>query len=206
MAIKERPTFTTEQKEAWKSAKRLLKSLAGTKRFADKIRYRALHIAMSELRGKYKDNQGPIEIESKNPDKAQQRKNVDAYHSLRQRIDVWKAYFDNPGLKKLFIITDNELSDSQKAVQSAHCATQFQKEHPDAPWTNGTLVLLCPDPNYKHWDHPEESRLEVFFARNAGRYNYVTQWEEPDMDNKLTSVAILDDFAEAGKINGLKML
>jgi hypothetical protein len=197
-----RPIFTAEQKDAWKKAKLLLKSLTGN----DVIRFRALHSAMSELRSKYKKNPGPIERESTDPNKAHQKRVNDAAVQLRQRIDTWKAYLDNPGSKKLFIITDNELTDSQKAVQSAHCVAQFQKDHPFAPWSNGILVLLVPDPEFKRWQHLDESALQVFSRWHDVGWNYITFWSEEDMDDKLTSIAILDDFREAGKLNGLKML
>ena len=197
-----RPTFTAEQKEAWKKAKLLLKSLIGN----DVVRFRALHIAMSELRSKYKKNPGPIERESTDPNKAHQKRVNDAAVRLRGRIDAWKVYLDNPGSKKLFIFTDSTLTDSQKAVQSSHAVAQFLREHPLAPWNNGVLIILIPDPDFKRWQHPDESLLEMLFAYNAGGYNYVTQWCEEDMNDSLTSFVLLDDFKEAGKINGVRLL
>lgn len=203
----ERPVFNAEQKEAWKKAKLLLKSLVPKK---DKIRFRALHIAMSEMRGKYKMKQGPIEIESKNPAKAHQRKVEDQYARLRERVEAWKSYLENPGLKKLFVFTDPSLSDSQKAVQSAHAVAQFQKEHPLAPWSNGTLVLLTPDPSLKLYTRDPDVPIMVAFKNyNLNEYNnwnYSTIWREEDLDNAITSIVILDDFQEAGRISGTKML
>ena len=199
-----RPVFTAEQKEAWKKAKALLKTLIGK----DVIRFRALHIAMSELRGKYKTHKGPIEILSKNPDKATQKQSLDTWNNLRAKVDAWKSYLEDPGSKKLFIITDGTLSDSQKAVQSSHCAAQFVKEHPLAPWTNGTLVLLTPDVTHRAFSRitSDDNVMDKFVSWYGYGYNHITVWRESDMEDKITSIAILDDFKEAGKIPGLKML
>ena len=200
-----RPTFTAEQKEAWKKAKLLLKSLIGN----DVVRFRALHIAMSELRSKYKKNPGPIERESTDPNKAHQKRVNDAAVRLRGRIDAWKVYLDNPGSKKLFIFTDSTLTDSQKAVQSSHAVAQFLREHPLAPWCNGILVLLSPDVSLKLYTSSPDPVMDRFVAYNINAYNnwnYTTIWREEDMDNAITSVAILDDYYDAGKISGTKML
>lgn len=187
-----RPTFTTEQHEAWNKAKLLLKTFAGN----DTIRYRALHIAMSELRGKYRKHKGLIETPSKNPNKLENRQACDKYARLRERIDSWKAYFDNPGAKKLYIICDGSLSESQKAVQSAHAVAQFLKEHPLAPWANGTLVLLQNDEPTENPSMRKRSHFETilgwYFSKLSWRF--FTEWREEDLDNKLTAVAILDDF------------
>jgi len=185
-----RPTFTNEQKEAWNKAKLLLKTFAGN----DTVRYRALHIAMSELRGRYRKHKGPIEAPSTNPNKLQQRQSCDKNAQLRERIDSWKVYFDNPGAKKLYIICDHTLTKSQKAVQSAHAAAQFLKEHPLAPWANGTLVLLQSCDKYQSTKYMCNT-FEKFSDRYyTWRWLFKTEWREPDMDNALTAIAVLDDF------------
>jgi len=194
-----RPTFTPEQHEAWNKAKLLLKSLTTS----DTLRYRALHIAMSELRGRYRKHKGPIETPSKNPNKLQCRIMTDKYAQLRERVDAWKVYFDNPGAKKLYIICDHTLSESQKAVQSAHAAAQFLKEHPLAPWTNGTLVLLQSDPDkyVKSFD----DIINRYYYKGNRNYNYHTEWREEDMNNQITAVVVLDDYYSISNRN-VKML
>jgi hypothetical protein len=186
----ERPIFTNEQKEAWNKAKLLLKTFAGS----DTVRYRALHIAMSELRGRYRKHKGPIEAPSKNPNKLQQRLSCDKNAQLRERIDSWKVYFDNPGAKKLYIICDYTLSESQKAVQSAHAAAQFLKEHPLAPWVNGTLVLLQSSDKYQSTKYMCDTFQKFSDRYYTWRWLFKTEWREPDMDNALTAIAVLDDF------------
>jgi hypothetical protein len=204
-----RPTYTTEQREAWQNAKLLLKDLIARKQTT---RLRALHIAMSELRGLYRKHRGPIEQPSSNPDKSRQRESLDSQASLRDRIDEWKDYLTGPGARKLYLIIKDGLSNSQKAVQASHAAAQFQKEHPLAPWTNGTMVLLTPDPDYRD-GFGRGISLEQFHPLDAeGYYNYdgtyITIWREPDMDNAITAVAILKEFknSKTGKLRGLKLL
>ncbi|MEN6291797.1 MAG: hypothetical protein ABFD07_07270, partial [Methanobacterium sp.] len=130
--------------------------------------------------------------------------------NLRGRVDAWKEYLTNPGAKKLFVFTDPDLSDSQKAVQSAHAVAQFQKEHPLAPWVNGTLVLLTPDRDLRPFNRlaKEDSLMNHFVSWYAHSYyaEYITVWTESDMDDAITSVVMLDDFKEVGKISGTKML
>ena len=187
--ILNRPTFTNEQKEAWNKAKLLLASL----RHDNVIRYRALHIAMSELRARYRKHKGPIETPAKNPDKANAREYLDKLNQLRKRVDSWKEYFENPGSKKLYIICDAALTEAQKAVQSAHAVADFQKEYPFAPWTNGTLVLLQHNADvytYTKTTFPEITKHNF----NKYGWNYHTEWREPDMDNAITAIAVLDDF------------
>ena len=200
-----RPTFTPEQHEAWKKARLLLKSLMRV----DSFRYRTLHVAMSELRAIYKKHKGPIETRAKNPNKAKQRELTDKYAQFRQRVDAWKAYLDNPGSKKLYIITDVELSDSQRAVQSAHCAALFQKEHPNAPWSNGILVLLKPKLNHYMFKDIKPNTGEVMnklaaYFRHS--WNYKSIWREEDRDNQITSIALLNDYIELGHVPFLEML
>lgn len=194
--------YTNEQREAWSKAKLLLKSL----RFNNTLRYRALHIAMSELRSKTKKHKGPIETPSKNPNKLQCRISTDKNAQLRERIDSWKSYFENPGAKKLYIICDHELSESQKAVQSAHATAQFLKEHPLAPWANGTLIFLQsePDKYIKSFDEV----VNRHFYKGSHNWNYRTEWREPDMNNQITAVAVLHDYDYRNSIGtrNLKLL
>ena len=206
-----RPVFTPEQHEAWKKAKLLLKTLMGK----DTKRYRALHIAMSELRGRYRKHKGPIETVSSNPNKVKQRTVEDLWNNLRKKVDAWKEYFETPGFKKLYVITDNELSTSQQAVQSAHAVAKFQKDHPNAPWTNGTLVLLTPDSTNKVYKRevfgkPEiETPFQKFIHWYLKAYNfdYISYWREEDLDNQITSVVVLNDYnTNFDGISGIKLL
>lgn len=45
-------------------------------------------------------------------------------------------------MHKLYVIIRDDLSGPQKAVQGGHALAQYLIEHPDAKWTNGTLIYL----------------------------------------------------------------
>ena len=160
---------------------------------------------MSELRGRYRTHKGPIETISKNPNKAQERQSLDRQYQLKERIEEWKEYLINPGARKLYVIVKKDLSPSQKAVQASHAAAQFQKEHPLAPWINGTMVLLTIDPGYKDWRGP--LTMENFNG-SSGQGLYRTVWREPDMKDAITAVCIVKEFqnSQTGEIKGLKLL
>ena len=200
-----RPTFTPEQHEAWQKAKLYLKHLINT----DTLKYRALHIAMSELRGRYRTHKGPIETMSKNPNKSKQRYILDSYDGLRTRVDTWKAYLENPGSKKLFVLVDNNLSPSQQAVQASHAVALFQKENPLAPWVNGTLVLLTIDPAYKQRYAVDrgEYTFEQCLSKFASGWSFSSLWREEDLDNRPTAFAVMDEYSDLGTIiKGTKLL
>ena len=198
-----KPLFTDEQNEAWAKAKLLLKEFKGK----DSFRYRVLHIAMSELRGRYRKHKGPIETAPKDPERAKQKETADLWRKLRMRVDAWKNYFEDPSKKKLYIITDPNLSPSQRAVQSAHAVAQFQIEHPLAPWCNGILVLLTPDIDRSFYSRNKDQAIMDCFTRwYVGGFDFQTIWKEEDLDNAITSIAILDMFNEIGAPQGLILL
>jgi hypothetical protein len=196
--------FTPEQREAWKTAKLLLKQLKEERSIT---RLRALHVAMSELRRERNPRKGPAETPAQNPGKREQREALDRQERLRERIEEWKLYFADPGARKLFIIVEGCLSASQKAVQASHAAAQFQKEHPLAPWVNGTMVLLTPDPSFKDW-RGNSAGLSDYDKSWIPGGTFLTIWREPDMGNKITAVCILKEFknSEIGQQKGLKLL
>lgn len=200
-----RPHFTEEQKEAWQKAKYLLHRLAPND--PDSLppsSRRALHIAMSELRAEQgRKHKGPIETLPKNEQKRIQHRAIAKTIHLSERVAEWKDYLINPSAKKLYILVDHTLSPSQKAVQASHAAAQFQKEHPFAPWINGTMVLLeCKDKAFKNF-FGGEIPIEEFAQRQHWFTNvnygwvpktYSTIWREPDLDNRITAIAATRDF------------
>jgi hypothetical protein len=224
-----RPVYTAEQRMAWLNAKALCKALSleireakshrkavpheGVYRghnAADAVRrlsarYRALHIAMSLLRGK---TMGQIEgaAETHGP----QYRHAWAYYRMGDRIQEWQSYFANPGAKKLYILVDAKLSTSQQAVQSAHAAAKFHKDFPLAPWTNGTIVLMKltgENTDRKSWYRPV--KFENFTQGVSIDGSYTTMWLEPDLGNKPTAVALLSEYNNEkrnGRINGTSLL
>jgi len=193
------PRFTPEQKEAWQKAKELLKT---SMNYQSK---RALHIAMSQLRLEGgRKHRGPIEALPKNETKLQQHNAEIVNIRLNERVAEWKEYLTNPGSRKLYIIVSPDLDTSQSAVQASHCAADFVKQHPLAPWINGTMVLLTMDTD----KIKGKNALEIFCNDYFWYVDYKTCWKEPDQDNRITAVAMLCDFGNdrIGKQRGVKLL
>ena len=191
-----RPRYTPEQREAWQKAKALLKT--------GKTDRRALHIAMSELRAEAgRQHKGPIETLPNSPEKLHEHK-----------VAEWKQYLKDPSSKKLYLIIRPDLTTSQQAVQASHAATQFLKEHPLAPWINGTMVLLTIDTESKTWDRylnprfsrPDYDPFEALCRDTLYRFEFKTEWREPDQDNRITAVAALSAFQNEMRDSHLKLL
>lgn len=189
-------TYTQEQKEAYFNSRKLLKELikqykAGNSQFKNTIR--TLHIALSEHRALIRDlaghkPKGTPETLPKTENKIREHKSILA--GLRAEIQHYKCYLNDPGSKKLYIVVDPSLSTSQKAVQAAHAAAEFQKMYPLAPWVNGTLILMTIKKEHlkSHWgSKPLDEICHGVFK---------TVWRESDMDNKVTAVAILNPFQD----------
>lgn len=183
------PKYTQEQRKAWLSAKQLLKEKVLGHQDA-----RPLHIAMSLLRGAAWEE---IETPSKHEGKRRERQSLDAQSCLRERVQEWLDYFQDPGRNKLFVFVDKGLTPSQRAVQAAHCAAAFQEQHPHAPWTNGTMVLLATS------RHPY--RPELLQTPYLGQ-GFRTEWTEPDMDGRVTAVAMIREFKNDELSRGYSLL
>ena len=205
----ERTHFTDEQKEAWIKAKELLKK--------GNTFSRPLHIAMSELRAENgRKHKGPIETLSSRPGKLDQYKATYRNEEIAEQVKEWKDYLRDPGKQKLYIIVRDDLSPAQKAVQASHAAAQFQKEHPMAPWINGTMILMQTDSNdayYQRFENPfrKKENYDPFQEYIKGcfyRPNFKTYWRESDLDNKLTAVAVLSTYKNDtnGKHPGIKLI
>jgi hypothetical protein len=188
-------TYTQEQKEAYFNARLLLRLLIEKHKKQGGLRteIRMLHIALSEHRALIRGlaghkAKGPCETLPYTEGKQREYKALLA--PMQAGIQHFKTYLNNPGAKKLYIVVDPSLSTSQKVVQASHAAAQFQKEHPLAPWTNGTLILMTP----KKDTSPYASSKDLSGKTGPGEYK--TIWREPDMDNKITAVAIMNTFQD----------
>jgi hypothetical protein len=207
-----RVLFTTEQKEAWNKAKKLLNQYRGSSE------YRYLHIAMSELRAENgRTHKGPIEAEPKNPDKQVHRLAKIRSNAIPERVKEWKEYLRDPGSKKLYIIVRDDLSPSQKAVQASHATAEFQKRLPNAPWINGTMILMESDSKSEHYKSYAGSRWGLKsedkdqfeeFCKSIYRPDYQVIWREPDQANRVTAIALLSNYMNdsIGRLRGIKLL
>ena len=81
---------------------------------------------------------------------------------------------------RLYVITSNELAPVYACVQGAHAVAQYLLDSPDSEWKNDYLIFLKGD-------------LEKVQAKLE--YNNVsyTKFHEPDLNNKLTAVAVLNN-------------
>ncbi len=82
---------------------------------------------------------------------------------------------------KLYVVTRNDLSKPQQAVQSGHALAEFLLNE-ETTWDNGTLVYL------KVFNENELKRLT--FNLGCGNISFVG-FKEPDRNNELTAIASL---------------
>lgn len=77
------------------------------------------------------------------------------------------------------------MSQSQKAVQSAHAALEFLLKGPETHgWENGTLVLLTVE---------NENELIRTKEKLEMKGNEVVCFREPDIGNQMTAIALVSD-------------
>ena len=51
-------------------------------------------------------------------------------------------------MKRLYVLTRNDLGLVYQAVQGAHAVAQFVLDHPNHEWKNGYLIFLALDDGY----------------------------------------------------------
>ena len=85
-------------------------------------------------------------------------------------------------MKRLYVLTRNDLGLAYQAVQGAHAGIQFVVDHQDHEWNNGYLIFLAVKDLYelRKWDYKlrlkDDIQLSAFF--------------EPDLENELTAIAV----------------
>lgn len=88
-------------------------------------------------------------------------------------------------MKKLHIVTRQDLDPGQQAVQAIHAMREFVREHPtvDQDWyeNSNTLAFLAVR------DEPE---LERLLSAAQERAIPCSAFREPDLDHELTAVAL----------------
>lgn len=103
--------------------------------------------------------------------------------------------------QKLFIITRNDLSNGQRAVQATHAAINFIFEHPGraGSWFEDSnyLVLLAVD--------DEKSLKELIKKCNLNNIK-VTIFKEPDIENQITAIAIEPGLKSQKLVSKLPLL
>lgn len=96
---------------------------------------------------------------------------------------------------KLYILIDKNLDPIYGAVQGGHVIAQWLIEHGQSKWSNEYLIYLQAN--------LEDIQNELMFYDHS-------KFHEPDLDNQLTSIAILEndilDDRVKKKIKKLKLL
>ena len=82
---------------------------------------------------------------------------------------------------KLYILIDKNLDPIYGAVQGGHAVAEWLIEHGQEKWQNDYLIYLGAD-----LEDIEKNYLEFM------SYNNFTEFFEPDLDNKLTAIAIYE--------------
>ncbi len=81
---------------------------------------------------------------------------------------------------RLYIVVDESLSPVYGCVQGGHAACQFLLDHPESGWKNDYLIYV--------YGNVEKIRHKV--STKGKRFS---EFREPDLDGKLTSIAVEDD-------------
>jgi len=92
-------------------------------------------------------------------------------------------------MKRLYILTRNDLGIAYQAVQGAHAVAQFCLDYPDNEWKNGYLIFLAVEneDDLKRWYN--ELSNENYYLPDKKKV-LMSTFYEPDLDNELTAVAV----------------
>lgn len=82
-------------------------------------------------------------------------------------------------MKRLYVLTDNQLEPIYAAVQGGHCVAQWLIEHPEGDWKNNYLIYLAADVN--KWKDILDS-IGIDYS----------SFHEPDLNDRLTAIASTD--------------
>lgn len=82
--------------------------------------------------------------------------------------------------KRLYVLISNQLSPVYGCVQGGHAVAQYLLDHPDQQWNNQYLIYVYAD--VEKW----KKRLD-FYHIDYSLFN------EPDLNNQLTALAVEDD-------------
>ena len=98
---------------------------------------------------------------------------------------------------KLYILIDKNLDPIYGAIQGGHAIAEWLIEHGQSKWSNEYLIYISVDIN--KWKQLLDFTESLY-----------SEFHEPDLDNQLTSIAILEndilDDRVKKKIKKLKLL
>ena len=83
-------------------------------------------------------------------------------------------------MNKLYVLVDENLEPSYRAVQSGHAAVQWVLDHPDQEWNNNYLIFL-------------KGHLQTWIEKLKFHRLDFTVFREPDRGKEITALACLCD-------------
>jgi hypothetical protein len=87
-------------------------------------------------------------------------------------------------MKRLYVVVRDDLTKSQKTVQSIHAASEYLLKENGHGWSNGTVVCL---------KVRNEFELNILTNKlKKENINYRTFFE-PDLNNSLTAIALVSE-------------
>lgn len=93
-------------------------------------------------------------------------------------------------MKRLYVLIDKKLNPIYGCVQGGHAVAQYMLEHKD--WNNEYLIYLSADIEH------EKEKLSLL-----GKDFSI--FKEPDLDNKTTAIAVVDDGSLFKKLELVSM-
>lgn len=83
-------------------------------------------------------------------------------------------------MQRLYVLIDNNLDSIYGCVQGGHVVAQWLLNHPNQDWNNSYLIYVSAD--ISKW----KERLDIL------EIDY-TEFREPDLNNQVTALAILNN-------------
>ena len=83
-------------------------------------------------------------------------------------------------MQRLYVLIDNQLDSIYGCVQGGHVVAQWLLNHPNQNWNNSYLIYVSAD--ISKW----KERLDIL------EIDY-TEFREPDLNNQVTALAILNN-------------
>lgn len=83
-------------------------------------------------------------------------------------------------MQRLYVLIDNKLDSIYGCVQGGHVVAQWLLNHPNQNWNNSYLIYVSAD--ISKW----KERLDIL------EIDY-TEFREPDLNNQVTALAILNN-------------
>lgn len=105
-------------------------------------------------------------------------------------------------MKRLYVLTRNDLGLVYQSVQGAHAVAQFVLDYPDHEWKNGYLIFLGVEDHHELQTWWGELNLQNEM-KSKEKQSPISIFKEPDLNNELTAVAI---YTNGRKFKNLELM